>query len=60
MDSESNPELQFKHDLRVMHSSDMKTMLLTKDEYFNLKQEWKEASSLATLKSNGQYYILKR
>ena len=62
MDSESNPELQFKHELRVIreHSSDKKTMLLSKDEYFNLIQELKEASSVVTVKSNRQYYILKR
>ena len=60
MNSDSLPEVQFKNQLTVMHSTDKKTVLMTKDEYFSLIEELKEAIKVQTAKSNRQYYILKR
>ena len=56
---ENLPETQFKHQLDAIYSAAVKTVLMKKDEYFNLIEELKEASRAET-KSRRQYYILKR
>ena len=54
-------EEQFKLKLVQLHVGDKKFVLLNKDEYFNLIEEVKVASSVtASSKTWRQYYILKR
>ena len=43
-----------------MYNADKKTALMTKETYFNLIDELKEATKDTTTKTNRQYYILKR
>ena len=47
-------------ELLVMYNVDKKTALMTKETYFNLIDELKEAMKDTTTKTNRQYYILKR
>ena len=56
---ENLPYSQFKQQLEAVYNAAIKTVLLKKDEYFNLIEELKEASR-AEPKSRRQYYILKR
>jgi hypothetical protein len=44
-----------------MHAGDKKSVLISKDEYFSLLEEVKEAANMTgTSKTCWQYYILKR
>ena len=52
-------ELAFHEEMLKRKSSDTKSLLMTKDEYFLLLEEIKVASATAK-KSNMQYYILGR
>ena len=56
---ENLPEFQFKQQLDAMYNAAKKTVIIKKDEYFNLIEELKEASRVKP-KSRRQYYILKR
>jgi len=60
MDSNNAIESQFKQQLTVDVNPETKSGLLTKEEYFNLIEELKAANALQTMKTNRQYYILKR
>lgn len=54
-------EEQFKQKLAQLHTDEKKSVLISKNEYFNLVDEVKEAASVAgTSKTWRQYYILKR
>src|ERR1043165_6264249 len=54
-------EEQFKLKLVQLHVGNKKSVLLNKDDYFNLIEEVKVASSVtASSKTWRQYYILKR
>jgi hypothetical protein len=44
MESENLAEVTFRQKLTLMHSTDKKSMLMTKDEYFMLIEELKAAS----------------
>ena len=59
MDDVNSPETMFKQQLGVMHSTG-KNMLMSKEEYFSLIEELKQASNESGTKTNRQYYILKR
>lgn len=61
MDSaESVPtERRFRDQLQVMFAGSKKSVLLPKEDYFNVIEELKEAEKTKT-KSPRQYYILKR
>ena len=52
-------EHAFREEMLKRKSSDTKSLLMTKDEYFLLLEEVKVASHTAK-KSNRQYYILGR
>ena len=60
MDSNNSIESQFKQQLTVDINPETKSVLMTKEEYFNLIEELKVANTLQTAKTNRQYYILKR
>jgi hypothetical protein len=60
MDSNNSTESQFKQQLTVYINPETKSVLMTKEEYFNLIEELKVANTLQTAKTNRQYYILKR
>jgi hypothetical protein len=54
-------EAQFKEKLLQFHMSEKKSVLISKDEYFALVEELKEAAKVTgTSKTWRQYYILKR
>ena len=61
MDSaESVPtDRRFRDQLQVMRAGSKKSVLLQKEDYFNLIEELKEAEKTKT-KNQRQYYILKR
>ena len=56
---DNSPELQFNQQLVDICNAGKKTVLLKKDEYFNLIEELKIASA-AEPKTTRQYYILRR
>jgi len=60
MDNNSMLEIQFKNKLDSIRANDKKTLLIGKQEYFELVQELKSAASLSTVKSSRQYYILSK
>ena len=60
MESENSAEVTFRQKLTLMHSTDKKSVLMTKDEYFMLIEELKAASNESATKTNRQYYISKR
>lgn len=53
-------ESAFKQQLLDLKNSDKKSVLLTKEEYFNLVEELKEALKESSSKTGRQYYILSR
>lgn len=53
------PEDKFRQQLNLIYNAAVKTVLMTKDEYFKLIEDLKEASTAAS-KNRRQYYILKR
>src|SRR5207248_202768 len=53
------PEDKFRQQLNLICNAAVKTVLMTKDEYFKLIEDLKEASTAAS-KNRRQYYILKR
>ena len=53
-------ESTYKQQLLDLKSSDKKSVLLTKEEYFNLVEELKEALKESSSKTSRQYYILSR
>src|SRR5579872_14599 len=54
-------EEQFKQSVAQLHAGEKKTLLISKDEYFNLVDEVKEAANVGgTSKTWRQYNILKR
>ena len=54
-------EEQFKQKVAQLYASDRKTAMITKEEYFSLVDEVKEAGNVSgTSKTWRQYYILKR
>lgn len=57
--SDNSAEVQFRQKLVEMCADGKKTVLLKKDEYFNLIDEVKAADT-AEIKTGRQYYILKR
>ena len=60
MDDRTSPEMKFKIKIGKKIGKDNKTVVLEKEEYFNLIQDLKDAASLTTVKSNRQYYILSK
>lgn len=58
MEGAGNSETAFKEQLIEIHRA-KKCLLLTKDEYFTLVEELKQASQ-RTSKSRKDYYILSR
>jgi hypothetical protein len=54
-----NVEEQFKRELLKIYEASSKTILMKKDQYFNLIEEIKLANTSAS-KNRRQYYILKR
>lgn len=50
----------FKQQLLGLKNSDKKSVLLTKEEYFNLVEELKEALKESSSKTGRQYYVLSR
>ena len=53
-------EEQFKQKVAQLYSSDKRTVMISKDEYFSLVDEVKEAANVRTSKTWRQYHILKR
>lgn len=54
-------EGQFKEKVAQLHAGEKKSVLISKEEYFNLIEEVKGAGNIAgTSKTGRQYYILKR
>ena len=58
-DMVGSQDVQFYEELMLKKSSDSKSLLLTKIEYYNLIEELRVAAC-AKKKSNRQYYILGR
>ena len=59
--SEMDLEVQFRQQVCDIHARDAKSVLLSKDEYYNLIEELKVAVGCGDkAKTNRQYYILKR
>ena len=58
-DNLESVEAQFKHELYKIYDASLKTVLMKKDDYFNLIEEIKLANTAAS-KNRRQYYILKR
>ena len=59
MKLENMPEMDFKKQLLARHAANNKSLLITKEEYFNLIEELKRASEETEQKTNRQYYIIK-
>jgi len=53
-------ESTFKQQLLELKNSDKKSVLLTKEEYFNVVEELKEAVKESSSKTGRQYYVLSR
>jgi len=58
-ESELSVEFQFRQQVGRLCEGGKKTVILTKEEYYTLIDELKEATS-AAVKIGRQYYILKR
>lgn len=55
---EISTELEFRNKLSLLHSNNKKVGLLTKEEYYQLIEDLKQASILSSSKTNREYYIL--
>lgn len=53
-------EDQFKQKIAQLHASEKKSVLISKDDYFDLVDEVKEAANVTGSKTWRQYYLLKR
>jgi hypothetical protein len=58
MEDINSIENKFKQQVSAMHSKG-KSMLMSKEEYFSLIEELRQASNESGTKTNRQYYILK-
>ena len=59
--SELDIEVRFRLQVNDIHARDAKSVLLSKDEYYNLMEELKvSVGCVDKAKRNRQYYILKR